>query len=63
MTDRRRTVLRAVGVSLLALLGVAFGIAAIIGVGYLSFLAIKGLFIVVGRAIVDGIKDSLSGRS
>ncbi len=63
MTERRRTVLRAVGVTLLVIVGAAMGIAAIIGLGLLFWLAIKGLVIVVWRAIVDSIKESVTGRS
>lgn len=60
MTDRRRTVLKTVGVALLVLVGAVLGVAAIIGLGYLSWLAIRGLVIVVARAIVDSISESLS---
>lgn len=63
MSDRRRTALRVVGVTLLALVGIAIGLAAIVGIGWLFWLAIKGLVVVVWRAIVDSIKDSISGRS
>jgi hypothetical protein len=60
VTDRRRTVLKTVGVALLVLVGAVLGVAAIIGLGYLSWLAIRGLVIVVARAIVDSISESLS---
>jgi hypothetical protein len=63
VSGRRRTALRVVGVTLLALAGIAIGIAAIVGIGLLFWLAIKGLVVVVWRAIVDSIKDSISGRS
>jgi hypothetical protein len=58
-----RRLLRIVGVGLAVVLGAVVGVAAIIGVGLLFWLGAKGLVVVVWRAIVEGLKDSLSGKS
>lgn len=51
--------LRAIGVGTGVVFGIAVGVAAIIGVGFLFWLGARGLVIVTWHAIVDGIKESL----
>jgi 4-hydroxybenzoate polyprenyltransferase len=63
VNDAPRKALRGVGIALAVVVGVAAAIAAVIGIGLLFWLGIKGLFVVIGRAIVDGIKDSINNRS
>ena len=59
----RSRVLRALGIGLLALVGIALGIAAVIALGYLAFLFAKFIIVVSARAVWDGIKHSLSNKS
>jgi hypothetical protein len=58
-----RRLLVTVGVALGVIAAAAVGVAAIIGVGLLFWLGAKSLVVVVWHAIVEGIKDSLNGKS
>ena len=58
-----RRVIRIVGVAVAALIGVVVAVATIVGVGLLFWLGAKGLVVITWHAIVDGVKESVGGRS